>query len=84
MSQEVPRNIAPEDRRVGATLRNFREMRGFKPDQFASTIGISRAYLANIEAGRRPLRNVLLARAAEVLRVEQIAIMVPVDERVST
>lgn len=77
MSKELPGNIHSEDRRVGATLRSFREMRGFKPDQFASAIGISRAYLANIEAGRRPLRNVLLARAAQVLRVEQIAIMVP-------
>jgi transcriptional regulator with XRE-family HTH domain len=77
MSKELPVGTTSEDRRVGATLRNFRQMRGFKPDQFASEIGISRPYLANIEAGRRPLSDVLLARAAEVLRVEQIAIMIP-------
>lgn len=44
-------------------------------DPFASSIGISRPYLANIEAGRKKLTNVLLARAAAELQVEQIAIM---------
>jgi transcriptional regulator with XRE-family HTH domain len=82
MSKELPDQIQPEDQRVGATLRHFRELRGFKPDPFAAAIGISRPYLANIEAGRRPLSNVLLARAAEVLRVDQIAIMIPNTEAV--
>lgn len=61
--------------RVGATLRTLRELRGFKPDEFASEIGISRPYLANIEAGRKKLNNILLAKAAEALRVSQISIM---------
>ena len=72
-----------EARRVGATLRHFRELRGFKPEQFAELLGISRPYLANIEAGRRALSNVLLARAAEALRVDQVAIMVPPTESVA-
>ena len=78
----MPKELPPttEARRVGATLRHFRELRGFKPDQFASEIGISRPYLANIEAGRRPLSNVLLARAAAALKIEQLAIMAPADE----
>lgn len=72
----MPRELPPTElQRIGATLRHFRELRGFKPDQFASEIGISRPYLANIEAGRRPLSNVLLARAARVLQIEQLAIM---------
>ncbi|OBC11176.1 hypothetical protein A5784_35470 [Mycobacterium sp. 852013-50091_SCH5140682] len=66
--------------RVGETLRTIRELRGFKPDEFASSIGISRPYLANIEAGRKKLTNILLARAAEKLKVEQIAIMRAVEE----
>lgn len=70
----------PEWARVGATLRILRETRGFKPDPFASSIGISRPYLANIEAGRKKLTNVLLARAAAALDVPQIAIMLPSDE----
>lgn len=74
----MPPELPPTElQRVGATLRHFRELRGFKPDQFASEIGISRPYLANIEAGRRPLSNVLLARAATALNIQQIAIMLP-------
>lgn len=83
MQQELDGTSRPEDRRIGATLRHFRELRGFKPEQFAQQLGISRPYLANIEAGRRALSNVLLARAAEVLRVEQVAIMLPAEESVA-
>lgn len=72
--------LDPEWVRVGATLRTLRELRGFKPDPFASEIGISRPYLANIEAGRKKLTNILLARAATALSVEQIAIMRAIDE----
>lgn len=67
--------------RVGETLRTLRELRGFKPDEFASAIGISRPYLANIEAGRKKLTNILLAKAANELRVEQIAIMRAVETK---
>lgn len=69
--------------RVGETLRTLRELRGFKPDEFASAIGISRPYLANIEAGRKKLTNILLARAADQLKVEQIAIMRTPAEKVA-
>lgn len=58
-------------------MRSLRELRGFKPGGFAGTIGISRPYLANIEAGRKKLTNVLLARMADALAVPQIAIMRP-------
>lgn len=61
--------------RVGATIREFREARGFKPDQFANSIGISRPYLSNIEGGRKPLTKVLLARIALALNVRQIALV---------
>lgn len=61
--------------RIGATIRQIREMRGFKPDEFASKINISRPYLANIEAGRKPLTEILLARIAKELSVRQIVIV---------
>lgn len=80
MPMEETGTLDPEWVRVGATLRTIRELRGYKPDPFASAIGISRPYLANIEAGRKKLTNVLLARAAAQLQVEQIAIMCPVAE----
>ena len=83
MSKELTGTSQAEDRRVGATLRHFRELRGYKPDQFAKEIGISRPYLANIEAGRRSLSNILLARAAAALRVDQVAIMLPDEESVA-
>lgn len=63
--------------RVGATLRAFRELRGFTPEEFAAEVKISRPYLVNIEAGRKKLTNILLARMAEALRVPQVAIMCP-------
>lgn len=61
--------------RIGATIRQLRQMRGFKPDEFANEIVISRPYLANIEAGRKPITEVLLARISEALGVEQVVIV---------
>ncbi|WP_255801126.1 helix-turn-helix domain-containing protein [Mycobacteroides abscessus] len=79
MPKERSGILNPEWVRIGATLRMARELRGYKPDPFASAIGISRPYLANIEAGRKKLTNVILARAARALDVEQIAIMRPTE-----
>lgn len=63
--------------RVGATVRQMREMRGMKPDELANAVHISRAYLSNIEAGRKRLTPVLLAKIATALAVPQIAIAIP-------
>jgi transcriptional regulator with XRE-family HTH domain len=75
------RNVEVEEQeerqRIGATIRQLREMRGWKPDEFAGEVGISRPYLANIEAGRKPLTEVLLSRIAKQLDVRQIAIVRP-------
>lgn len=70
-----------EAERVGATLRTLRELRGFTPDELAREVGISRPYLANIEAGRKPLSDVLLAKIAHTLKVRQLAIMRPDIDR---
>lgn len=71
--------IAPNEQserdRIGATVRQLREMRGFTPDEFANEVGISRPYLANIEAGRKPLTEILLARIAQALSVRQVVIV---------
>lgn len=66
-----------ERERVGATIRQYREMRGWKPDPFANEVGISRPYLLNIEAGRKPLTEQLLLRFAQALKVQPIAILHP-------
>lgn len=69
-----------ERERVGTTLRTLRTTRGWKLGDFATELDISYAYLSNIEAGRKPLPDHLLARAARLLAVEQIAIKHPVGE----
>jgi transcriptional regulator with XRE-family HTH domain len=77
-----PKIISPEQlaerQRVGATLRTIRTTRGWKLGDFATQLDISYAYLSNIEAGRKPLPDHILARAARLLDVEQIAIKHPV------
>lgn len=70
-----------EAERVGATLRTIRELRGFTVDELAREVCISRPYLANIEAGRKPLSDVLLAKIATALGVRQLAIMRPDIDR---
>ncbi len=66
-----------ERKRVGATLSRIRTLRGWKLGEFASKIDISYSYLSNIEAGRKPLPDHLLARAASVLECDQIDIKHP-------
>jgi transcriptional regulator with XRE-family HTH domain len=61
--------------RVGQTIRTMREMRGMTADQLATAVGKSRPYIANIEAGRKPLPPKLLPRVADALHVPQIAIL---------
>lgn len=75
MPRNSTQNTDAERVRIGATVRTYRELRGYKPDEFANEIGISRPYLANIEAGRKPLTEVLLARVAAALGVTQVSIV---------
>jgi transcriptional regulator with XRE-family HTH domain len=76
-----PKTISAEElkerTRVGATLRRIRTLRGWKLGEFASKIDISYAYLSNIEAGRKPLPDHLLARAAQLLDCDQVDIKHP-------
>lgn len=69
--------LDPERVRIGATCKSFREKAGLKLGEAASAIPISYAYLSNIEAGRKPLTPVLLAKLALLYSVPQAAIMRP-------
>lgn len=75
--------VVPESdwKRVGATLRAIRQIRGYKPGEFSNLLGITTPYLHNLEAGRKKLTNEMLAKAAEALAVSQIAIMRPRDDQ---
>lgn len=67
------------DVRVGATIREMRLMRGMNQDALATGATISRAYLANIEAGRKRPSMKVVARIAGALRVPQISIIEAVE-----
>lgn len=77
----TPKSLSEADlkerKRVGATLRRIRTLRGWKLGEFATKVDISYAYLSNIEAGRKPLPDHLLARCAQVLECDQIDIKHP-------
>ena len=66
-----------ERQRVGATLRLTRRREGWELGTFAAKLDISYSYLSNIEAGRKPLTDILLARAAKILDCDPIAIKHP-------
>lgn len=66
---------APADLRVGATIREMRTMRGFTQEQLATAALVSRAYLSNVEAGRKRPSGRVVARIADALRVPQLSII---------
>lgn len=75
----MPLTVTPEQRgeriRIGATVREFRQARGIRQEELAEALGISRSYLSNIEAGRKPLTKLLLAKFAAHLNVTQASIV---------
>lgn len=76
MSQnKVPKDVNPEWERMGATLREVRILQGFTADELANGIGKSRPYVANIEAGRKPLTPMLATKAARFLKVPRAALV---------
>ena len=71
--------LHPEDVRIGATIREMRQMRGLTQDQLSQEAMMSRAYVANIEAGRKRPSMKVVARIADALRVPQISIVAAVE-----
>ena len=71
----LPNDEAEERIRIGATIRELREARHVGLDEMARAVLISRPYLSNIEAGRKPLTPALLGRIAEALGVRAISIV---------
>jgi transcriptional regulator with XRE-family HTH domain len=67
-------HLNPEDQRVGETIKEFRERLGYTQAELHAAAGISRSHLANIEAGRKPLSNIHLAKIARALGLKPIAI----------
>ena len=66
--------------RMGATIRQMREMRGMSQEHLAHAALLSRAYIAHIEAGRKKPSHKAIARIAAALHVPQISIIAPEPE----
>lgn len=66
----------PENIRVGETLRALRKAHELKVTEMAIALGISQAYLSNIEAGRKAAPISLCRQAARILRVPLAAITI--------
>ena len=64
-----------EHERQGATLRFVREQRGVTQQELADHLNVSRAFLANIEAGRRTLTPALARAACNVLKIRPIILV---------
>lgn len=77
MTSRAASELNPESVRQGATIREFRVMRGLTQDQLANASLISRAYLANIETGRKAAGGKVVSRIAAALSVPQISIIRP-------
>lgn len=67
----------PDDIRVGATIKQMREMRGMTQEELARSSLLSRPYLANIETGRKRPSQKAVAKIAAALQVPQISILAP-------
>lgn len=72
--------LTPELLRIGATIKALREARGLTQEQLSQHAYLSRAYVANIEAGRKRPSTKAVARIAGALKVPQISIMVIAEE----
>jgi len=66
----------PENVRVGATIRALRKAHELKLIELAAALGISHAYLSNIENGRKAAPMALCRQAAKILRVPLAAITI--------
>lgn len=74
-NSKVAKDLNPEWVRMGATLREVRVMQGVTADQLANALVKSRPYIANIEAGRKPLTPMLATKAARFLKVPRVVLV---------
>ncbi len=75
-STKLP-ELDPELVRVGATIKALREARGMTQERLSHAAMLSRAYVANVEAGRKKASMKAIARLAEALVVPQISLIRP-------
>lgn len=74
MPDPTTASLNPEAIRLGATIRALREAHGLNITELATAIGKSRAYLSNIEAGRKEASPVVCRSIADFLAIPLAAI----------
>jgi DNA-binding XRE family transcriptional regulator len=72
----------PEDVRVGATIKALRDAHGLKAVELAVALGISSAYMSNIEAGRKHAPIAICQQIAKLFRVKLAAITIEDYEKI--
>lgn len=75
MTGTSPNIPQPELVRIGATIREMRNMMGMSQERLAHASLLSRAYIANVEAGRKRASRKAIARIAAALHVPQISLI---------
>jgi transcriptional regulator with XRE-family HTH domain len=73
----APPDLDPEAVRIGATIRALRDALGWRLGELAKAVGISHAYLSNVEHGRKRAPTPLCRTIAEKLGVPPAAIVSP-------
>ncbi len=67
--------------KLGPNLKALRKISGLTPKQVADAIGLERTSVTNIEAGRQPATDVLVAKFAEACGYEVRLSFVKISER---
>lgn len=75
MNERLASDSRAERSRIGATIRQIRQIRGMTVDQLARELLVSAAHVRNIELGHKPASQEIVARTAEALDVPQIALV---------
>jgi transcriptional regulator with XRE-family HTH domain len=66
-------------RRVGRSLRAYRQVRGLSQEAFADVLGVHRTYMGGIERGERNLTLKSLERIAAQLDLDPLALLQGTD-----
>ena len=66
-------------RRLGRSLRVYREARGWSQEAFADVLGVHRTYMGGVERGERNLTLKSLERLAAALDVDPLTLLAPPD-----
>ena len=69
----------PPLRRLGATLRQYRQQQGLTQPALAASAGIRRAYISQIEMGKRNITVLTLFRFARALQMPAASLLATLD-----